>query len=169
LRTYEPLFPLAKSAIIARYQLGGNGKRLAVANLHGINFSLGTRRFRQQIQAVAGELSRHDGPVIFGGDFNTWSRKRHKVLGEEAKRLGLVAVALRPDNRRSAFGRHLDHLFIRGFSVVNASSPEVKSSDHNPILVKLVANHTEAKNGARRVALKSGIRGTKNEGLADDR
>ena len=54
--TYEPLFPLSKSAIVTRYHLVGSRKMLAVANLHGINFSLGMGRFRQQLQAVAREL-----------------------------------------------------------------------------------------------------------------
>jgi endonuclease/exonuclease/phosphatase (EEP) superfamily protein YafD len=154
LRVYEPLFPLPKSAIVTRYQLIGSRKKLAVANLHGINFSLGVRRFREQIEEVANELSQHDGPVIFGGDFNTWSRKRHGVLGEAAKRLSLVEVVLNPDDRRTAFGRHLDHLFIRGFSVLDARSPGVKSSDHNPILVRLVAKHTETENSAGGMTLK---------------
>ncbi len=145
LRTYEPLFPLPKSAIITRYRLVGSSKTLAVANLHAINFSLGAHRFRQQLDAVADELRQHDGPVIFGGDFNTWSRIRNEVLGEEAKKLGLVEVDLNPDNRRIAFGRHLDHLFIRGFSVVNAGSPVVKSSDHDPILVRLVVQKEKSK------------------------
>ncbi|MEY4483777.1 MAG: hypothetical protein RL693_1229 [Verrucomicrobiota bacterium] len=136
--TYEPLFPIPKSAIIAHYRLAGRRESLAVANLHGINFSLGLGRFREQIDAIASELRHHQGPIIFGGDFNTWSSKRYAVLFAVAKQLGLEEVKLSPDERRSAFGQHLDHFFIRGFKVVNAGSPEVKSSDHNPILVKVV-------------------------------
>jgi endonuclease/exonuclease/phosphatase (EEP) superfamily protein YafD len=54
-------------------------------------------------------------------------------------RLGLTAVEFTPDGRRRTFSMHLDHLFVRGFTVVRASAPEVKSSDHNPVLVTLVA------------------------------
>lgn len=135
--SYEPLFPIPKSAIVTHYRLAGRRESLAVANLHGINFSLGLGRFREQIGAVASELSRHHGPIIFGGDFNTWSQRRHAVLDEVAMQLGLVEVALVPDDRRLAFGQHLDHLFLRGFSVVSAGSPKAKSSDHSPIMVKL--------------------------------
>lgn len=137
LRAYEPLFPIPKSTIITHYRLAGRRETLAVANLHGINFSLGMGRFREQLDAVAKELRDHDGPVILGGDFNTWSLKRHAVLVGVAEQLGLKEVDLSPDDRRIAFGQHLDHLFIRGYSVVNASSLEVKSSDHNPIFVKV--------------------------------
>lgn len=138
--TREPLFPLSKSAIITRYRLAGRREKLAVANLHGINFSLGLGRFREQLEAVAGELEHHDGPMIVGGDFNTWSSHRDAVLHEVTELLGLTAVVLAPDDRRRAFGRHLDYLFVRGFEVEEASSPAVKSSDHNPILVKMAAD-----------------------------
>ncbi len=137
LRSFEPLFPIPKSAIVARYRLAGSDKPLAVANLHGINFTLGLGRFTEQLEAVAGELKRHDGPVILGGDFNTWSDERHEVLLGVAQRLNLTPVLLKPDGRRRHFGQLLDHLFVRGLSVQKASSPEVKSSDHNPILVVL--------------------------------
>jgi endonuclease/exonuclease/phosphatase (EEP) superfamily protein YafD len=139
LRANEPLFPIPKSAIVTHYRLPGRSQQLAVANLHGINFSLGLRRFREQLDAVADELKHHDGPMVFGGDFNTWSLRRSDALGEVTKQLGLTAVAPFPDDRRRAFGQYLDHLFVRGFSVAEAQSPAMKSSDHNPILVTLKA------------------------------
>ena len=137
LRSFEPLFPVPKSAMVVRYRLPA-GVTLAVANLHGVNFSLGLGRFSEQIEAVTAELARHQGPVILAGDFNTWSEARHQVLADAASRLGLVSVLFDdPDGRRLAFGRHLDHFYFRGFRLVRASSPQVKSSDHNPILVEL--------------------------------
>ena len=137
LRTFEPLLPLPKSALVVRFQLGADST-VAVANLHGINFTLGLGRFREQLEAVAAELARHSGPVILAGDFNTWSEARHEVLAGIAARLGLVSVLIdEPDGRRLAFGRHLDHFYFRGFRLVRASAPKVTSSDHNPILVEL--------------------------------
>ena len=136
LRTFEPLFPVPKSALVVRYRLGANAT-VAVANLHGINFTLGLERFREQLEAVAAELARHRGPVILAGDFNTWSEERHDVLVEIAARLGLVSVLIEPDGRRRTLGRHLDHFYFRGFRLVRASAPRVTSSDHNPILVEL--------------------------------
>ena len=139
LRSYEPLFPLPKSAIVTRYRVAGLDKPLAVANLHGINFTLGLGRFREQLEAVATELAREDGPLILAGDFNTWSLDRHQVLIEVAQRLRMQAIDPKPDGRRRTFGMHLDHLFVRGLRAVHAQAPEVKSSDHNPIMVRLAA------------------------------
>jgi endonuclease/exonuclease/phosphatase (EEP) superfamily protein YafD len=138
LRAFEPLAQLPKSAMVARFKLA-NGQVLAVANLHGINFTLGLETFRGQLDAVAEMMVRHDGPAVLGGDFNTWSEERHNVLNDVAARLGMTPVELVPDGRRRTFGRHLDHLFVRGFRVLQAAAPEVKSSDHNPILVTLTA------------------------------
>lgn len=137
LRSFEPLFPVPKSAMVVRYRLA-SGETVAVANLHGINFTLGLGRFTEQLRAVADELKRHAGPIVFGGDFNTWSEQRHDVMLEVARELGLTPVVLTPDGRRRHFGQLLDHFFVRGLTVRAAASPEVKSSDHNPILVTLV-------------------------------
>ncbi len=136
-RNFEPLFPIPKSALITRYVLSGSETTLAVANLHGVNFSLGVGHLREQIEGVAAELARHRGPVVLGGDFNTWSQARHAVLVEVADRLGLTAVHLVEDGRKRVFGLALDHLFVRGLSVLQARAPEVTSSDHNPIMVTL--------------------------------
>jgi len=69
LRAFEPLFPLPKSAMVVRYRLAGRAQTLAVANLHGINFTLGIARFQEQIEAVAAELARHEGPMVLAGAF----------------------------------------------------------------------------------------------------
>lgn len=132
-REFEPLFRLPKTAIVTRYAFAGSTQTVAVANLHGINFTLGLGSFRSQLQAVADELARHKGPIIWAGDFNTWSDDRSAVLNSVTESLGLTAVHITPDGRRRTLGKHLDHLFVRGFKVVGAAAHKVKSSDHNPI------------------------------------
>ena len=136
-RTFEPLFPVPKSALITRYALQGTEATLAVANLHGVNFSLGVGHLREQIEGVAAELARHQGPVVLGGDFNTWSQARHAVMVEVAAKLGLTAIHLVEDGRKRVFGLPLDHFFVRGLDVLEARAPEVTSSDHHPIMVTL--------------------------------
>ncbi len=139
LRAFEPLFPLPKSALVVRYQLGGAGAaaQLAVANLHSVNFTLGMARFRAQIEAVGAELAAHRGPIVMAGDFNTWSDERVKVMEDVAKGLGLTEAVPQPDVRRRAFGFALDHVYVRGFAAIAATSTPVKSSDHNPVLITL--------------------------------
>jgi endonuclease/exonuclease/phosphatase (EEP) superfamily protein YafD len=35
------------------------------------------------------------------------------------------------------FGHQVDYVFVRGFEVVSVQAPEVRSSDHNPVLATL--------------------------------
>lgn len=137
LRSFEPLAVLPKSAIVTRFRLAASAQTLALANLHGINFTLGLERFGEQLDDLGAELERHRGPIVLAGDFNTWSAERQAVLAGVVKRLALEPVALRPDERVRVFGHPLDHFFVRGLGVTEARSTAVRSSDHNPILTTL--------------------------------
>lgn len=137
-RTFEPLLQLPKATLIARYALGsGKDETLVVANLHAINFTLGLGAYRAQLEALEHELAGHRGPVIVGGDFNTWSADRLAAVRETMQRLGLVPVLPLDDTRSRFFGRQVDFIFVRGLEVVHANAPPVTSSDHNPMLATL--------------------------------
>lgn len=136
-RYYEPLLQLPKSALVVHYTMQGLDGTVAVANLHAINFTLALGGYRAQLDAVAQELANHRGPLIFAGDFNTWSAARQAEVEEVMRGLGLVPVLPTDDTRRRFFGRPLDHLYVRGFEVVHAEAPQVTSSDHNPLLATL--------------------------------
>lgn len=135
-RAIEPLLGLPKSALVSWFATRGKAP-LAVANLHAINFTLSTDEFDAQLSALSDVLAAHQGPIIMAGDFNTWSLARQRVLDKFAERLGLQEVAFTDDGRTRVFGRHLDHIFTRGFRVVASSVVTVTSSDHNPLLATL--------------------------------
>ena len=136
-RSFEPLLRLPKTAVIARYELRGVAEKLAVANVHSINFTLGLDAYRAQLEAIARELAYHRGPVIVAGDLNTWNPARLDVVNDVMQRLGLVSVLPEIDTRSRFLGRQVDYLFVRGLEVVHAEAREVKSSDHNPVLATL--------------------------------
>lgn len=135
LRATEPVTRLPKSALATTYRLSDGGGPLLVANLHGINFTLGTSAFREQIEALAAQIVAHDGPAILAGDFNTWSAARLAVLNEVAARLGLQAVELADDQRTRFWGQPVDGVYYRGLEVIGAEAYPVTSSDHNPVSV----------------------------------
>jgi len=143
LRATEPVTRIPKSALTTTYRLSGSDEKLMVANLHGINFTLGTAAFRNQIEAVAVQLAAHAGPAILAGDFNTWSSERLAVLDEVAGRLGLVAVALSDDHRTRFLGQPVDGMYYRGLQVVTAAAFPVTSSDHNPVSVTFRATSSQ--------------------------
>lgn len=136
-RSFEPLLRLPKSAVITRYEMTGASQTLAVANLHAVNFTLGLRAYRAQLEAIARELADHRGPVIVAGDLNTWSAKRLEVVRDVMQRLGLVSVLPGIDTRSRFLGHQVDYMFVRGLELVSAEAPEVESSDHNPVLATL--------------------------------
>ena len=134
-RIKEPLISLPKTAIITLYALSNTDKSLMVVNIHSINFTLGTESFLKQLEKVEKILLQHNGPVIFSGDVNTWSKKRMVILKDLSIRLGLKAVTFNKHNRTKVFGHNIDHIFYRQLTVTDARVVKVTSSDHNPMLV----------------------------------
>ena len=133
LRATEPLTRIPKAVVVTRYPFAGSRASLLVANVHAVNFTLGTSRLREQLEAVAAVLARHDGPVILAGDFNTWSVARRRAVDAIALRLGLRAVSLDPDERSRFLGEPVDQIYYRGLVPGAASAVPVRSSDHNPV------------------------------------
>ena len=136
-RVYEPLILLPKSSLLTYYPIKNTQQTLLVANIHAINFTLGTGRFTQQLMEIKALLAQHKGPIVFAGDFNTWSDQREAVLdeiiGDEI--LGLLKVEFTSTVEHLVWGHRLDHIFFRGLKVINAEIIPVESSDHYPLKV----------------------------------
>lgn len=132
-RAFETLFPIPKSTLVARYPLGDRGTTLAVANLHGVNFTLGVDAYRAQIDALVAELATHDGPVLLAGDFNTWSEARLAALHAAVAPLDVTAVEFAVDGRTRFVGQPVDHIFARGLEAIDSGVWQVRSSDHHPL------------------------------------
>jgi endonuclease/exonuclease/phosphatase (EEP) superfamily protein YafD len=136
-RVVEPLIRLPKSAAISWFRVAGSSPALAVVNVHAINFSLSLESYRAQFAALGDALAAHQGPIIFGGDLNTWTDARGDAVAEVAARLRLTEIRFAEDKRTLFLGKQLDHLFIRGLEVVDAAAIPVTSSDHNPVAATL--------------------------------
>ncbi|MET0151723.1 MAG: endonuclease/exonuclease/phosphatase family protein [Candidatus Binatia bacterium] len=133
LRAVEPLTRIPKTVVVTRHPFAGSSASLLVANVHAVNFTLGTSRLRGQLEAVAAILARHEGPVILAGDFNTWSTARRRAVDAIALRLGLRAIPLEPDERSRFLGEPVDQMYYRGLVPGAATAVPVRSSDHNPV------------------------------------
>ncbi|MBW3694370.1 endonuclease/exonuclease/phosphatase family protein [Vibrio sp. T187] len=132
----EPWLQLPKSALWTLYSLD-NGETLAVVNIHAVNFTLGTEDYQSQLSVLTQKLSSHQGPMIFAGDFNSWSEARMDVLKAELTNVGLKEVAFNPDNRTQfVSGLPLDHVFYRDLALDTAEASITDASDHNPLLVR---------------------------------
>lgn len=139
LRADEPMTGIPKTMLVTEYRLSNGQPNLLVANIHGINFTLGTDAYRQQVMALAEAIRQHTGPVIVAGDFNTWSDDRMAIVDEMVEQLSLSSVTYRNHNRLTVFGNPLDHVFYRGLELLEEETLSVTSSDHNPIRVTFKA------------------------------
>ncbi|MBY5920739.1 endonuclease/exonuclease/phosphatase family protein [Ferrimonas balearica] len=151
----EPISNTPKVALLTEYQLEPSGKVLLVANIHAINF-VSNRDFSTQVKALERRLSKHRGPIILSGDFNTWSSSRLALLGQATVRLGLQPVSFSNDERTRFFGSPLDHIFHSVDLAVIPGSAQVfdntDSSDHRPMVVGFRyqgAGYADAENGSK--------------------
>jgi endonuclease/exonuclease/phosphatase (EEP) superfamily protein YafD len=135
LRATEPVTRIPKAVVVTRVPFAGSSTSLLVANVHALNFTLGTEDLRAQLDAVAAILDRYEGPVIFAGDFNTWSTARRRAVDAIVRRLGLRAVSFAADERSRFFGEPVDWMYYRGLIAGAARAVPVESSDHNPVSV----------------------------------
>jgi endonuclease/exonuclease/phosphatase (EEP) superfamily protein YafD len=133
----EPVIRTPKATSITQYALATSEETLVVVNLHAVNFSLGLGAFRKQFDQVVSALSKHDGPIVLSGDFNTWRDGRMDIVDSVAAELGLTALKFMKDDRTRVRGRTIDHIYIRGLSAVRADVRTVTTSDHNPMSVTL--------------------------------
>jgi endonuclease/exonuclease/phosphatase (EEP) superfamily protein YafD len=133
--TAEPLIRVPKTSLVSFYPIDGMSESLLVANIHGINFTLGVDVYTSQLEKLYEIMRLHDGPVILAGDFNTWSEGRMRVVEEITDRLQLESLDYTNHNRTSVFGNALDHVFFRGLDPVEHDTWHVTSSDHNPTRV----------------------------------
>lgn len=130
----EPLLKMPKMTLATLLPLE-NGQKLLAINVHAINFT-GLKPFEQNLTRAAELLLGFEGPVILGGDFNSWSQKRRNLLEEMARAAHLTEVSFSPDTRTRCLGRTVDYLFTRGLKTLAAGVRETDASDHNPLLAR---------------------------------
>ena len=133
----EPWLRTPKATSVTLYPLAESDDSLLTINLHAVNFSFGVKAYRAQLAAAAKVIRAHQGPVIFGGDLNSWNNRRQAVLDALTDDLGLSPVTFSPDHRTMRFGRPLDHLYVRGLTRQSSETVQVETSDHNPLIVTL--------------------------------
>ena len=135
----EPWLRSPKATSVTLYPLIDRQERLLAINIHAINFTLGVSDYQNQLAALTDLITAHDGPIIFGGDLNTWSPARQQVIQHFASAMELVAVPFDPDHRVTVLGRPLDHLYVRDLTWGHTTTRKVTTSDHNPLLATLLS------------------------------
>ena len=140
-----------KMSLVTEYPLA-DGERLMAVNVHLLAFERwSTAGIGAQLEDLERIMREHSGPIIFAGDFNTWSRGRLALVERMTGRLGLTEVEGFPQGRTTAdkqssflnwlFGVDprlpLDRVYYRGFSHHAATVLSYDTSDHAAIRVVL--------------------------------
>jgi endonuclease/exonuclease/phosphatase (EEP) superfamily protein YafD len=131
----EPIIQVPKTMLVTTYPLADSHQVLLAVNVHIVNFTLATVPVQDQLLKLDTILDRHVGPVVIGGDFNTWKQKRIDIMDGWAQKHNLTPVTFADDRRPSFLGHLVDYIFYRGLEVVTATCADMATSDHNPLTV----------------------------------
>lgn len=134
----EPITNSPKVALVTSYPIAHTTKKLTVVNLHSINF-VTTGSFRHELHRIYEVIKNIPSPLVFTGDFNTWSRERKNILLEYCQKLKLSEAKFQPDHRITFNGHPLDHfLHTSDIKVLNARVDQFyQGSDHKPLQVEI--------------------------------
>ncbi len=127
--------------VATKYQVPGSKEELLLINFHN-NVSVFHGEQRPLLELAEARIAAHTGPVIFAGDFNSWTENKTNLITELATRNQLVRIPFKsPYYVGALMGyRSLDHIFVRGLhwhKVTVFKDPEEALSDHNAIAVEL--------------------------------
>lgn len=131
--TAEPFLKTTKASLLTYYRYGQHDHEvLAVANLHSTLIRR-PRTAGAEIRRVIERLEEHDGPVIFAGDFNTFSKAYLHEIANALSILNIQHVEIELDPR-TRIGK-LDQVFVRGIDIKRiAVDIAFKQSDHFPLI-----------------------------------
>ncbi|WP_127714863.1 endonuclease/exonuclease/phosphatase family protein [Halobacteriovorax sp. HLS] len=133
----EPIIGTPKLTLFTKYSLKGSNKDLLVVNIHAINF-VTSFALHSQLKDAAKIIKKHDGPVIFAGDFNTWTYEKQSFLRELTQKMGFSEVTFKNDTRKKMFGWILDFIFVKDLEILSSKvHDELDGSDHKAISAKL--------------------------------
>lgn len=128
----EPLIKTPKVVLITTYPLS-NGETLMIANIHAVNF-VSVIELLDQIRTVVKVLNNHNGPAIFGGDFNTWSKRKTRDMRKILSSANMTEVKYSQDFRTSVFGNKIDYLWYKNLNLDSSKVlADIQGSDHLPM------------------------------------
>lgn len=135
----EPVTNTPKAMTMGTYPVGQKD-HILVISIHGINFN-SNAAFRNHMDQAAEEIKKHDGPVLFAGDFNSHTAGRLGYLMYITEELGLKEVEFKNSEYRTrapVTGNYFDHAFVRGLKVTHAEvMKDSLASDHRPMKLSL--------------------------------
>ena len=133
----ESVINTHKASLISHIDF--HGQEVVVVNIHAINFK-SNRVYEYEFQKIKEFicLDKYHHPIIIAGDFNTWNRKRVKLIKDFCREFNFKVAFLDDQDLIKSFqNNHLDFVLYRGLSLDSACVLDCKKiSDHNPIIAR---------------------------------
>lgn len=131
----EPFVKSPKATTLTEYAIPGSTKTLLAISIHGINWD-GDDSMVRQLEMMMPDIEKHQGPIVFAGDFNFKNPTRLKLAQQILGRAGVTRVPWQNPNTK----KQLDDAFTRGVKVHKArliNDYIDKGSDHPAIELQL--------------------------------
>ncbi|AJI53574.1 endonuclease/exonuclease/phosphatase family protein [Francisella philomiragia] len=133
----ESVINTHKASLITHLNI--EGTKVVVVNIHAINFK-SNKVYEYEFEKIKEYISpeKYKHPIIIAGDFNTWNRRRVKLIKDFCREFSFkVAFIDEPQLVKSFQSNHLDFVLYRGLNLEKASVLDCKKiSDHNPIIAE---------------------------------
>lgn len=131
----EPFLKTPKVALVQKFPLAHTKSQLLVINIHATLIRRVSAAI-EEMRHILSFLPEHNGPVIFAGDFNTFSSHYLKAICLELYGYGLVLVPIKNDPRSKT--QALDQVFVRDLNVKSIKIEDTYlNSDHFPIFLNV--------------------------------
>jgi endonuclease/exonuclease/phosphatase (EEP) superfamily protein YafD len=131
----EPLLKTTKATLVSWFKIEGYEKSLCVVNTHSTLVRRPATAVRE-IEKVLKKIRDHDGPILYAGDFNTFSKTYIREVDKVMSTIGLKRVVLEADPRTATTA--LDQIYVRQINVLSAKvETSYRHSDHFPITATL--------------------------------
>lgn len=123
-----------KMALFTYYPIYNHAQELLAINIHALN-TVSWKKMGAQILTALKIAKEHQGPVIFAGDFNSWSKKKTDFLFRTMERAGFDNVKFENGQERMlVYNYPVDYIFTRGLITKKARVlSEATGSDHKPL------------------------------------
>ncbi len=143
----EPVLRTPKIFLVTKYKIANTNYELMLINIHAINFHATNTYFKEQIMNLIYIASKHIGPVIVAGDFNTWRKSRLDFLNEQMNKNNFQEVVFGDveDGVEAFLGNKLDHIYYSPkYLKLKEETKRIlsgfESSDHNALYAEFIVD-----------------------------
>jgi endonuclease/exonuclease/phosphatase family metal-dependent hydrolase len=141
---YEPVIGKTKRiAVCAQVTIGTT--QIITYSVHTATMTLSTDKRLSQADSLIKSIALENKHVVVGGDFNTVFTETIRNLDELFEKNSFVraTIDVGPTLEKGPFDFTMDHIYVKGFKVIDYGSVPTEASDHKPIWTLLTLERKE--------------------------